>query len=235
MAWVSDAAKIADGGSGDFSSSGGVLGRDGRHHAGHAGPGRRSNGRPAAVSACRYPRSRSAEEVKPSPAGRPRERQVADEADPAVAQPDQVPGGQQAARHVIDDRLRHSGVGRVHADQRHPGPGELGELLAGQRQADGQHAVGPVGGQQRLQVPVPLGRGVHVADDRVVALLVQHGQRAGHPDHGRRPGHVRDEHRDGARRAADQRRRRVAGPVAQPLDGVLDGAPGRGPDLVARR
>ena len=162
----------------------------------------------------------------------PGERRVTDEADPAVPQRDQVPGGQLPARHVIDDRLRHPGGDRVHADQRHPGPAELGQVLAGQRQADGQHAVGAVGGQQRLQMAVTLKRRVHVAHDRVVALIAQHRERAGHPDHGRRPGHVRDEHGHGPGRPPDQRRRCVTGPVAQPVDGILDGEPGGRPDLV---
>ena len=129
-------------------------------------------------------------------------------------------GRQAAAGHVVDDRLRYPGVGRVHADQGDPGPGELAELAAGQRQAHGQHPVGPVRRQQRLQVPVALGRAVRVAHDRVVALLLEHGQRAGHPDHGRRPGQVGDDERHGARRAADQGRRGVARPVAEPLDRV---------------
>ena len=166
------------------------------------------------------------------PGRRPGERRVADEADPAVPQRDQVPGGQLPARHVIDDRLRHSGGDRVHADQRHPGPAELRQLLAGQRQADRQHAVGAVRGQQCLQMAVTLKRRVHVAHDRVVALIAQYRERAGHPDHRRRPGHVRDEHGHGPGRPPDQRRRRVTGPVAQPVDGILDGEPGGGPDLV---
>ena len=37
---------------------------------------------------------------------------------------------QPAPGHVVDDRLRDPGVGRVHADQANPGPGELAELAA---------------------------------------------------------------------------------------------------------
>ena len=199
MAWVSDAAKIADGGSGDFSSCAACSAAT----AASCGPRRIRPGSasmPAAARACLYPRSRSAEEVKPSPAGGLPRRLVADEADPPVPQRDEVAGRQPAAGLVVDDRLRHARVGRVHAGQCDAGPGELVELTAGQRQADGQHPVDPVRGQQGLQVPVPFGRAVHVVHDRVVALLLKDGQRAGHPDHGRRPGHVGDDERHRLRR-----------------------------------
>ena len=67
---------------------------------------------------------------------------------------------------------------------------------------------------------VPLGRAVHVAHDRVVALLLEHGQRAGHPHDRGRPGHVRDDERHSVGGAADQGRRGVVRPVAEPFDRV---------------
>ena len=68
MAWVSEAAKIADGGSDDFSSRAACSAAT----PASCGPRRirpGSTGMPAAARACLYPRSRFAEEVKPSPAG----------------------------------------------------------------------------------------------------------------------------------------------------------------------
>jgi hypothetical protein len=55
---------------------------------------------------CLYPRSRSAEEVKRSPAG----GHVADEGDPLVPQADEVASRQPPAGHVVDDRLRNPGL-----------------------------------------------------------------------------------------------------------------------------
>ena len=215
MAWVSEAAKIADGGSGDFSSCAACSAAT----AASCGP-------PPDQAGLDVDTRRGqgllvpAQPVRGGGEAEPGRGHVADEGDPPVPQADEVAGRQPPAGHVVDDRLRHPGVGRVHADQGDPGPGELAELATGQRQADGQYSVGPVRRQQRLQVPVPLGRAVHVAHDRVVALLLQHGQRAGHPHDRRRPGHVGDDERHGVRRAADQGRRGVARPVAQPLDRV---------------
>ena len=88
-------------------------------------------------------------------------------------------GGQPAAGRVVNNCVRHAGGAGVHGDERDSGPAELGHLLAGQRQRDGQHAVGAVGGHERGQVPVTFVRRVNVADDRVVALLLQHRQGAG--------------------------------------------------------
>ena len=154
MAWVSEAAKIADRRVGQLQLLGGQFSPA---TAASCGP------RPIRSASHFDARRRQRLPVPAQPvrgggeaqAGRrPGERHVADEADPAVPQRDQVPGGQLPARHVIDDRLRHSAGDRVHADQRHPGPAELGQLLAGQRQADRQHAVGTMRGQQRLQMAV---------------------------------------------------------------------------------
>jgi hypothetical protein len=222
MAWVSEVAKIAVGGSYALSSwaacSAAVAASCGPRRTRPASKPRQAwSGQSLPVSA--QPVGRRGEAQAGWGLG---ERHVAHEPDPAVAKPDQVAGGHPPARHVVDDRLRSPGGDRVHADKCHPGLAELPELLAGQRQADRQHAVGAVRGQQRLQVTVALGRGVHVADDRVVALLGQHRERAGHPDHSRRPGHVRHQDRDRPGSAADQRRRGVTGPVTRPVDGIPD-------------
>ena len=69
-------------------------------------------------------------------------------------------------------------------------------------------------------MPVPLRRAVHVVHDGVVALLLEDGERAGHPDDRGRPGQVGDDERHGPLRAADQGRRGVARPIAEPVDRV---------------
>lgn len=168
------------------------------------------------------PLGRGVAELVLGPAG----HHVADVADPAVAQAQQVAGGQPAAGHVVDAGLRHASRHRVHRHQRDRAAPERGQVLLGQVDRDHHHAVGPVPRGQRGQVVVALLRGVRVAHDRVVALLVQHAQRARQPGHRGRPGQVRDHDRHRARGATGQRRGQMAGPVTEPVDDLENVLPG---------
>jgi hypothetical protein len=56
-------------------------------------------------------------------------RRVADEADPPVAERQQVLGGQPAAHHVVGDRLRNAGSQHADRHQGHPGAPEGLQLL----------------------------------------------------------------------------------------------------------
>jgi len=77
---------------------------------------------------------------------------VADEPDPPVAEAQQVRGGQPAAGHVIDNRLRHAGGGGIDGHQRDPAPAECREMLPGQVDRYDDDSVGPVPCGQRGQV-----------------------------------------------------------------------------------
>ena len=127
IAWVSEAAKIAVGGSGRPSSSE----VNASAWAGPCGPTLISSWSAAAPAAVQRPAVALQPPVRSGEAQRRRRvapHPVADEADPGVPEREQMLGGQAPAGRVVDHRVRHAADAHVDRHQRHTRPPEGGDL-----------------------------------------------------------------------------------------------------------